>query len=431
MKIKTVCVVGMGYVGLTLAVVLAENDYEVYGVEINPKVVKDLKAGKPHFHEINLDKLLKRYVNKNLFITEKMPEKGIDVFIISVGSPIDKETKKPILDSVVNSAKTVAENLNDGSLVILRSTVPVGTTRKIVKPILDKSGKSYHLAFCPERTIEGKALTELKELPQIIGGLDEDSVDKAQDLFRKITPTIIEVDSLESAEMVKLLNNTYRDLMFAYANEVAMICEKLNLDAVEVIKKANLGYSRSNIPTPGFVGGACLEKDPHILVDMSKKEGYIPNLIKTGRDINENQPAYVVEQIVNFLKDKEKEIAKSKILVSGFGFKGRPETDDTRGSLTLDLVKELKKKGFENICGHDFVISGEKLKEFDVVPCKLEEGFSDADCVIIANNHESYLKIDIERLTTAMKEDSLIYDVWHLFYAKEMHKKVTHMGVGF
>ena len=180
-----------------------------------------------------------------MFISDQIPKDEISAFIVCVGTPIDKKTKMPVLDYIVRSVNDVANSISDGALVVLRSTVPVGTTRKIVKGILDKSGKRYSLAFCPERTAEGAALTELKQLPQVIGGIDEESVDRALDIFRKVTPTTIQVSSLEASEMVKLLDNTYRDVNFSYANEVALICDSFNIDAIRLISAANEGYRRS------------------------------------------------------------------------------------------------------------------------------------------------------------------------------------------
>src|SRR3989344_6766916 len=163
---KKICIIGMGFVGLTLGAVLAKKKFIVTGVEVNTQVAEQLKRGEPHFHEKGLGVLMKKYLGEYLFITTKVPKEPQDVYIISVGTPINKQTKKPILDHVVNAAQSIKDVLSDNCLIILRSTVPLGVTRNIVKPILDQSGKKYHLAFCPERTIEGKAIVELQELPQ-------------------------------------------------------------------------------------------------------------------------------------------------------------------------------------------------------------------------------------------------------------------------
>jgi len=431
MAVKKICIVGMGYVGLTLACVLADKGFKVYGFEIKKEVVDNLNQGLPHFHEKGLDVLLKKHLKKNLIIGDTLPEESQDVFVISVGTPIDKQTRKPILDYVKNAASQVASVMADETLIILRSTVPVGVTRKTVKPVLDQSQKKYYLAFCPERTIEGKALKELTELPQIIGGLDEGSVEKALDVFRKLTYSTIEVTSLEAAEMIKLLNNSYRDLNFAFANEIALVCEKAGLNAPEVIKAANLGYERSKIPVPGFVGGACLEKDPPILADFAQNIGYEPKLVKAGRAVNESLPKHVAARIVSLLKEKDSSTAK--VFITGFAFKGKPETDDLRGSLTLTLVAELKKLGITNIHGHDFVVKHDDVGKTGVKAVTMEEGFKDADAVIIANNHHSYEGLPIETLLSTTKKPCTFMDCWAVFESDRIKSVdgITYGGIGF
>ncbi len=430
---KNVCIIGMGYVGLTLAVVLAEADYHVTGVEIRQEVVDKLNACKPHFHEVGLDRMMKKHIGKNLHITTNMPAEKQDVFIISVGTPVDNDTREPLMKFINSSSESVKNALSDDSLVILRSTVPVGVTRNVVKPILDQSGKKYHLAFCPERTIEGKALIELKELPQIVGGLNDESVSKASNFFRKITPTIMEVSSLEAAEMIKIVNNTYRDVLFAYANEMGLICEKLKLDSVEIAKAANFGYERSNVPIPGFVGGACLSKDPYILLSVCKQKNHVPELIMGGRRLNESLPAHIVEKAAEKLTAKGKNIATAKVFVSGFAFKGRPETDDTRDSPTLLLLDALRKHGVTTIYGHDFIVTEDQLRELQVMPTSIEEGFAGADCVIIANNHRSYERIDIENLVQRMNKPAVVLDCWQIFNRKHLKniEGIDHGGIGF
>jgi len=432
MRPKKVCVLGMGFVGLTLAAVLADRKFIVTGVEVNKQVAEQLRRGEPHFHEKGLDVLMKKHLGRHLFVATEMPKEPQDVYVIAVGTPVDKHTKKPILDYVINATNSIKDVLTDGCLVVLRSTVPVGVTRNVVKPILDESGKRYHLAFCPERTAEGKAIVELRELPQVIGGLSTDCVDKAMDLFRIVTPATVEVSSLEVAEMVKNINNSYRDLTFAFANEVGLICEKVGLNALEVIKAANFGYARSNVPTPGFVGGACLDKDPHILADFSSKYGYTPILVKGARQINENLPSHIVQKAASLLKENGKDIKTAKVFVSGFAFKGQPETDDVRDSPTLRMLDALRAAGVKTIHGHDFVVAKEVIKGLNVLPCTLEEGFDGADCVFIANNHKSYFDLNIEKYLAAMRKPAVFMDCWQIFDAELCKVQgIVHAGIGF
>jgi UDP-N-acetyl-D-mannosaminuronic acid dehydrogenase len=429
---SNVCIVGCGYVGLTLGVVLADHGFKVYGVEKNPELVKQLNAGNPHFHEKGLQQMLKKHLGKNITFSDKMPKEKQEIFVISVGTPINLKEKRTIMDPVVSAAEMVLPHLHDDALVILRSTVPVGTTAKVVKPILDKSGKKYMLAMCPERTAEGKALEELVELPQIIGGIDTRSVQKSTEFFKRITPTTTQVSSLEEAEMIKLINNAYRDLTFAFANEIALISEKFGLDATKTIRNANLGYARSNVPTPGFVGGACLEKDPHILIESSTRLGFEPQIIKHGRELNEHMTEHVAGRIDEKLSKAGKDKAKAKIFVMGFAFKGNPETSDTRGSLTIPLIEALKGKGYRNFYGQDFVVANDEIKKFGAAPAEgVEEGFKGADCVVIANNHAKYKSLDVEHLIATMNKPAVFFDCWHIFEPREIKRKeIIYGGIG-
>ena len=416
MKMKNICVIGLGYVGLTLAVVLAEKGFRVLGIERREEITDILKKGKAHFYEKNLDMLLKKYLNKNLFIYNGIPDdQEIDAFVIAVGTPVD-EQRKPDLQFVIDTIETVSQKLREGQTIILRSTVPIGTSREVVYPLLAKSGKGFYLAFCPERTTEGKALEELRTLPQIIGGYDSESVDRANDIFRKVTCTTIEVESLETAEMNKIIDNTYRDLVFAYANEMSLICKKLGLNGNKVIEAANLSYPRTDIPIPGFVGGTCLLKDPWIFIDcVRKKTGYIPKLTKAAREINEDLTRHVLVRLVKYLEENDIPKKKVNLFISGLTFKGNPDNDDLRGSSSVDLLEKLKKSGFGNIYGHDFNLTEKTIKELGLKPCSLEKGFRDADIVLIMNNNYRYHNLDIERLIGLMKTGALFYDSWHIY----------------
>ncbi len=431
---KKICVVGLGYVGLTLSVVLAEKGFQVYGSTKSEELAEQLRNGKPHFHERGLEVLLKKFVNKNLFISAEIPQDiPMDVFIISVGTPLDKATKKPIISHIESAVTDVAKCLRSGGLVVLRSTVPVGLTRSYVLPILQKyQSERFYMAFAPERTIEGKALSELKYLPQVVGGVDEESLNKASEIFIQVTKTIIRVSSLETAEMIKILDNSYRDLTFAFANEMAMVARHLGLNAVELIEAANFGYPRTNVPVPGFVGGACLEKDPHILVDFATTAGYTPRLVAMARTINESLPVFTADLVKKHCTVHGKDITSAKIFVSGLAFKGRPENDDLRGSPTVNLLDCLKDAGAKNIFGHDFVVKPEAIAGLGITPCALEEGFNGADCVLFMNNHESYEYLDIEKLLPQLNSPALFFDGWHMFDPKvvKSHNNITYEGLG-
>lgn len=430
MKINNICIIGLGYIGLTLAVTLAEKGFQVFGVEKDLKKLEQFKNGKPHFYEKGLAELLIKHKDKNLYLFEKIPEnKNIDAFIIAVGTPVDKNTKVPKMEYIKDAVKGILPNLKEGQLIILRSTVPIGTSRNIVLPMLKEKCQNVCLSFCPERTAEGKALIELKELPQIIGALNEQSMLGSVEIFSRVTSLIVKASSLEAAEIIKLIDNSYRDLTFAYANQIALICKNLNLNAKEIITSANKDYERNNIPLPGFVGGICLKKDPYIL-DNSVNSYY--SLIKIAREINESLPFHVLESIKKHLKEQSKSFENSKIFISGFAFKGRPETDDLRGSPALDLLELMKKSQIGDIYGHDFIVKQKDIKRLGVEPCSLEQGFDGADIVVFMNNHNNYEDIDINKLVKKAKKDIFIFDGWQLFADKlKNNNYINYESIGF
>ncbi len=433
MKTHKVCICGVGYVGLTLATVMADKGFEVVGVEIKPDVVESLNKGEPHFHEAGLREIFRRHINRNLRIYSTVPDEIFDAYVITVGTPLKKGAKVPELEFIRKAAGEISRHLISGNLVILRSTVSIGTSRNVVLPVLQGACPDISLAFCPERTLEGKALEELKYLPQIIGGLDTESVEKAEDIFRNITPTVIKVSSLETAEMIKLLDNSYRDTSFAFANEVAEICAHAGIDAQEIIKSGKIYYPRTNIPVPGYVGGACLEKDPHILIHSMEKYGYTPKLIKQSREIHENLPADTVDRVNYLLEQCGKEPEDCKVFLTGLAFKGEPETDDLRGSPALIFIEALQKSRIGKLQVHDFVVKDNAIRALGIEPVPMKEGFRDSDAVIIANNHNGYRKLDIINLVNSMKKPAILYDSWRLF-DKAMFadkKDIIYEGLGF
>ena len=428
-----VCVVGLGYVGLTLAITLADCGIIVYGVDSKKETVSSLKNGKPTISEKDVDSLLKKHLGTNLHVLENIPDMDFDAYMICVGTPLNS-TNSPILDYIISASEETGTRLRKGQIVILRSTIPVGTSRKIVIPILEKksnlkSGVDFDVIFAPERTAEGVALSELKTNPQIIGSLTSEGIEKASQIFKQMTPTIIPVSSIETAEMMKLIDNTYLDVRFAYANEIAIICEILKLDAKECIEKANFQYPRNNIsvPSPG-VGGPCLSKDPYILAHVAKQYGYKPELISHSRWVNEYIPSFLAKKVVRKIEMAGKK-ENSKIFIIGFAFKGNPETGDIRNSPTLILVEELKKH-FANIVGYDPVVPASDIENIGITVNTVQGGFEDADCVIIMNNHKSYHSLNVKELLRSSSKPCVFVDCWSMFRDLVKEDGIIYTGVG-
>ena len=421
---KKICVVGLGFVGLTLALSLADVGFKVIGVDSDKSIITNLRRGKPHIYEIGLDSLLRFHIGKNFLVSKNYDKTDCDVYIICVQTPLGPN-KKPNVKHLSSAVKYISKLLKKGDLVINRSTVPVGTTRNLVIDILQKyskmkAGDDFFLAMAPERTVAGKALQELKELPQIIGGINEDSSSVASNLFQNLTPTIVNVDQPEQAEFIKLIDNTYRDVTFGFSNELALMSSKFGFNSSEIIKAANEGYSRNNIPIPSpGVGGICLRKDPYFFINSAENKGYSPKLASAARQINESMVDHIIRQIKNYSNKNGKKLSTLKIFIIGFAFKGEPETSDVRQSTAIDLVGKISKFN-NNIWGYDPVVQKDVMAKIDIRNVNIKNGFKNADVVIIMNNHNSYLKLDIYSLINTMKKPSYLFDGWSMFNNKSL-----------
>lgn len=414
-------IVGLGYVGLTLATVLAEAGYSVIGVEKRSDLVEMTNQGIPHFTETGLPDALSGVTRfKKLVAAERFDSSfSCDTYIITVGTPLSTEGVAR-LDMIEVAARDIAANMRDGALVILRSTVKVGTTRNVVAPILAASGKNFAIAMCPERTLEGKALQELRVLPQIVGADDSAVADRAAAVFRRLTNSIVQVTDIETAEIIKLVSNTYRDVQFAFANEVARVCDAFGVSAHEVISAGKLGYSRTNIPLPGLVGGPCLEKDPHILMESARSRGIRLEMTSAGRLINERQPVETVQFISSEINRRGLAAAGPlKINILGIAFKGLPETSDLRGSMAIRVLDALKKAQPNAEIGvYDPITSTEVLaKEFpdERVYNRFGDAVSGASVVVIANNHPSLGTISPRTINEFISPNGFVFDYWNHF----------------
>lgn len=425
-------IVGLGYVGLTLGVVAASRGHDVYGIDRSSHIRECLSNGHAHFHEPGLNQRISKLINESFFVSDSFSEsQPIDVFVITVGTPLLGDSQIPNF-SYLESAIDAIEKVYDGSqLVILRSTIAVGVTRKMIIPLLSKMASitpdEVLVSFCPERTVEGIAVKELQELPQIVGGNNDQSITLSESFFRTITPTIINTASLEAAELVKLFNNTYRDVHFAIGNVFNEISQSFGLDGVELIKAANLGYSRSNIPSPGFVGGPCLEKDPYILThNMPNSEG--KKFVLNARKYNES----LENKVVNWIKSLQRPSIDSQIAISGLAFKGVPSTSDLRGSNAIKICRQLKDLGYDlNL--HDFCANRSEVEELELgsFSSDIFDTVQSASILVILNNHPGYSLLDIDKILSLMSDSPIILDAWGVidFYKAPTLPNVEHAKI--
>ena len=374
---KRICVVGLGYIGLPTACYLAKAGYKVIGVDTNEKIIQTLKEGSAPFEESGLQILFnKGFKNFEFSLTPK----PADIFIISVPTPITK-TKKPNLIFIKRATKSIAKVINDNNLVIVESTITPGCSEKIILPILKREHPDYRifLAHAPERAIPSKTLTEMVENDRIIGGIDKDSAELAKNLYSTFVKGKIHLADATTAETVKLLENTYRDINIAFANEIAKLCDKIGINVWEAIKIANL-HPRVNIHLPGpGVGGHCISVDPWFLM---RKDGVGNEMIKLSRMINDSMPNYIIKCVSKMLND----IKNPTITILGAAYKAN--VDDWRETPALKIIELAQNKEWK-VNVHDPL-----LKDF---PYEIEKDFKkatqDSDCLLILANHSFYQTI--------------------------------------
>jgi len=401
MKRMNVAVIGVGRVGLPLALVLADSGYKVFGIGRTIDKINRLSEGKMPFMDEGAE-LLKKYVNKNFFPTVSYePIKEAKIIILTLGTPID-ENMNPVLDQIDISLNEMIPFLRKGQLIILRSTVSPRTTIYVKEKIESltklKVGKNLFLAFCPERIAEGKSITETKLIPQIIGGVNDVSTGKAKVFFESLKIKCLTTDST-TAELAKLFTNMYRYINFAISNEFLVVAESFNRNIHEIVSLINTDYKRGGIALPGLTAGPCLFKDGFFLINDNP---YL-DLITASWKINESLPLFLVKKIKERINLKNK-----KVLILGLAFK--PEIDDIRESLSFKIRKALLREHAKVILHDPFVKKYSQQEVFN----DLEEALKGIDVLFVATRHKVYeQKADL--ILKKIHKKVYICDVWNTF----------------
>lgn len=416
---KKIGILGLGHVGLTLGLTLAEAGFSVEGYDIKDEVRRKLTKGEAHFSEEGLNELLAKHLGKKFIVVDEFQKGSCDVYLITVGTPL-KEDLTPDYSFIDSAAQTLGPLVKKGDLIILRSTVPLGTTRDHFLPKLEKlSGHARGellVAFAPERTIEGDALRELTTLPQIVGGIDEASLALARDIFATLTSHVVELPSLEEAEIVKLINNAYRETVFSFANEVSLIARSWGLNTKRVIRAANEGYPRSNVPLPSpGVGGYCLTKDGLLLSRSGKERGEAPLIVTQTRAVSTRMIDSIAREVKAFLDRAHPGKKDAVIGILGFAFKGKPYTSDMRGSMTTGILKRFETpKSTYRVIGFDPHVTRERIEGAGVeARDSVEAILKESDVVLIMNNNTAFENLPLGILAER-REPVLVYDTWGL-----------------
>jgi len=431
-KRAEITVVGLGRVGLLTAVMFAHSGFQVLGVDIKPEILKTVSSGNSPFKEAGIEQLIKKVVNnEKLEVIDDVPlaAKNADIGIICVQTPLTND-KTPNLSYIKKACEDLGQGLSKGKLVVVESTVPPRTTKELVARILEKRsglkcGRDFWLAHCPERIWIGKAIEEFSQSPRIVGGYNPKSTEVALKLYEKVTHGQILTSDCTSAEVAKVAENTFRDVNIAFANELALICERLNVDVMDVIQLANT-HPRVAIHKPGCgVGGPCLAKDPYLLIHSVDKGDFRSKLIETSRKLNDSMPEHTVELVADGLKKAGKDIKTSRIVVLGTAYRG--ETSDCTNTPSEKIVRALMQTGAEVVvydpyCDESF---GARRAE------ELTHAVAEADCLVTATDHLAFKTLQLEEIKLLMNKVPVIVDGRRIVdYNEARNLGFIYLGVG-
>lgn len=394
---KKICILGLGYIGLPTAAMFATHGHHIVGVDVSSRIVDSLNRGEITIEEPYLDPMVREAVSSGYLKASTVPEQA-DAYIIAVGTPINGD-KTADLTAVIGAAESIVRLLKKGDLVILESTCPPGTVTDLLVPILSKSGLDIGtevlVAHCPERVLPGRILLELVENNKIVGGVNSASCEAVRDLYRSFVKGEIYLTDATTAEMCKLMENTYRDVNIALANETAMICENLGIDAWEVIKLSNK-HPRVHLHSPGpGVGGHCLAVDPWFIVE---KQPELSNIIRLARETNDGMPEHIYSLVKKILS-RYSGIQKTAVL----GVTYKPNIDDIRESPIIELIDILRKDPAVTTAVFD-----PHAKKYAGAEPDLYKAAEKSSLVILAVNHDEFSHIDFDRLKSVMSHANIL-----------------------
>lgn len=389
-----IAVVGMGYVGLPLAVEFAEAGFQVTAIDVSQDKVAMLNRGESYIEDIPSERLAPLVETGKLIASTDYDDlKTVDAISICVPTPLRK-TKDPDMSYIIQAIESISTIAHPKMLITLESTTYPGTTEEIIRPRIEQGdlvvGENVFIAFSPERIDPGNQTYHVRNTPKVVGGITAACTEVATALYSIGVDTIVPVSSPTSAEMVKLLENTFRAVNIGLVNEMALMCDKLNIDVWEVIHAAAtkpFGFMPF-YPGPGL-GGHCIPVDPHYLSWKLKTLNYTARFIELASEVNTSMPFYVIDKVIDALNDQAKAVRGSRILVLGVAYK--PNVNDVRESPALDIIELLSQKGGD-VVYHDPYVPSIRVNDNQIMQsCEYSiELLQSADCVIIVTNHRDY-----------------------------------------
>jgi UDP-N-acetyl-D-mannosaminuronic acid dehydrogenase len=429
-RILRIAIVGSGQIGLPTAALFAEAGFTVTATDVRPMVVKSVSCGVSPINEPGLQKLVSRNVQmgklKAMLNFDEALKKE-EAIILTVQTPIYKN-KKPNLSFLIDALGNIAKNMKKQMVITVSSTVPPGTMQEKIKPVLESSSgltadTDFYLAYVPERISPGKALQEFVESPRLVGGIGPNSTKIVAKLFRTVCTKIVETDAT-TAEIAKTAENTFRDVNIAFANQLALICEKYDADITKVVQLANT-HPRVNVHTPGpGVGGPCLTKDPYLLTHQFKTTDY--DIIKTARKINDSMPTHIVKLTLKALESSGKEVKNSRITILGTTYKAN--IADSRFSPSKHIIQKLKELGAEIIAYDPHCTDTFGAKR----AASLLEGVKDADSLIIATDHTEFKNLNLDEIKKSMNKKPAFVDGRRIVSPTKIEKHgFIYYGIGY
>ena len=400
-----ICVVGLGYIGLPTSAMFASHGCEVVGVDVTQSVVDTLNAGNIHIEEPGLGDVIKEVVANGKFRASMTPEEA-DAFILAVPTPnLDDEFKSCDLTYVISAAKSILPYVKKGNTVIVESTIAPRSTNDFVKPVFEEAGftigEDLYLAHCPERVLPGQILHELKHNNRIVGGITPACTEHAAEVYGIFVEGELIKTEAKTAELSKCMENTFRDVNIALANELAKVCYKLDINCLDVIAMANK-HPRVNIHAPGpGVGGHCLAIDPYFICAKAPEEAKI---IRMARDTNTSMPEFVVEKTKMLLQG----IENPKIAAFGVTYKGN--VDDVRESPSMEIVEMLQHEGYD-VAVYDPHVNNPEYVDLDTA-------VTDADIIVVLTDHNEYKNMNLADIASKMKHP-VLFDTRNIVHGED------------